>query len=172
MWKHFARIIGDVRPRFVFVENSPILTSRGLGRVLRDLAAMGYDAEYGVLSAADVGANHRRERIWILAHSTELQRNGGNDHAGISMERQAFSEFGNDGRAINVAHANSDGLSNGSDDGRRYCLSGQKRNATAKDRKRLGINGACATGSVLADTDGAIGDGKAQNVCYTASSRL
>ena len=67
MWKHMARIIGEVRPQYVFVENSPMLTSRGLGTVLGDLASMGFDAEWGVLSAADVGANHLRERIWICA---------------------------------------------------------------------------------------------------------
>ena len=64
-----ARIVREVQPRFVFVENSPMLTSRGLGRVLGDLAAMGFDAEWGVVSAADVGAPHKRERIWILANS-------------------------------------------------------------------------------------------------------
>jgi len=69
MWKEMARIIGEVRPKYCFVENSPMLTSRGLGTVLRDLAQMGFDAEWGVLSAADVGANHKRERIWILAYS-------------------------------------------------------------------------------------------------------
>ena len=67
MWKEMARIIGEVRPRYAFVENSPMLTSRGLGTVLGDLAKMGFDAEWGVLSAADVGANHKRERIWICA---------------------------------------------------------------------------------------------------------
>jgi DNA (cytosine-5)-methyltransferase 1 len=65
MWKHMARIIGEVRPRYVIVENSPVLTSRGLGVVLGDLAALGYDAEWGVLGAVHVGAPHRRERIWI-----------------------------------------------------------------------------------------------------------
>jgi DNA (cytosine-5)-methyltransferase 1 len=49
----------------VFVENSPMLTSRGLGVVLGDLASMGFDARWGVLGAADVGANHQRDRIWI-----------------------------------------------------------------------------------------------------------
>ena len=67
MWGEMARIIHEVRPRFVFVENSPMLTSRGLGRVLGDLAAMGFDARWGVLGAADVGANHKRDRIWIVA---------------------------------------------------------------------------------------------------------
>lgn len=72
MWKEMARIVREVRPGFVFVENSPILTSRGLGRVLGDLAEMGYDAEWGVLGAADVGAAHLRERIWIVAHTLRL----------------------------------------------------------------------------------------------------
>jgi DNA (cytosine-5)-methyltransferase 1 len=67
MWGEMARIIHEVRPRFVFVENSPMLTSRGLGRVLGDLASMGFDAKWGVLGAADVGANHQRDRIWIVA---------------------------------------------------------------------------------------------------------
>jgi DNA (cytosine-5)-methyltransferase 1 len=67
MWREMARIIHEVRPKFVFVENSPMLTSRGLGRVLGDLASMGFDARWGVLGAADVGANHQRDRIWIVA---------------------------------------------------------------------------------------------------------
>ena len=67
MWREMARIIHEVRPRYVFVENSPILTSRGLGRVLGDLASMGFDAKWGVLGAADVGAPHQRDRIWIVA---------------------------------------------------------------------------------------------------------
>ena len=67
MWGEMARIIHEVRPRYAFVENSPMLTSRGLGRVLGDLAAMGFDARWGVLGAADVGANHQRDRIWIIA---------------------------------------------------------------------------------------------------------
>ena len=69
LWSEFARIIGEVRPRFVYVENSPVLTSRGLGRVLGDLAAMGYDAEWGVLGADDTGAPHRRKRIWVVANA-------------------------------------------------------------------------------------------------------
>jgi DNA (cytosine-5)-methyltransferase 1 len=72
MWKEMARIIGEVRPRYAFVENSPMLTSRGLGVVLADLASMGFDAEWGVLSAAQIGANHKRERIWICAKRNDI----------------------------------------------------------------------------------------------------
>jgi DNA (cytosine-5)-methyltransferase 1 len=67
MWKHMARIIGEVQPTYVFAENSPMLRTRGLGVVLQDLAKMGYDAQWGVLSAAEIGANHKRERMWIVA---------------------------------------------------------------------------------------------------------
>jgi DNA (cytosine-5)-methyltransferase 1 len=74
MWKHMSRIIGEVRPKYVFVENSPMLTRRGLGTVLGDLAQMGFNAEWGVVSAAEVGAHHKRSRIWIVANSNNSIR--------------------------------------------------------------------------------------------------
>jgi hypothetical protein len=79
MWKHMARIIGEVLPRFVFVENSPMLVGRGLAVVLADLAEMGYDAEWGIVGAHHTGAPHKRDRIWIVANSNrfrELQLKG------------------------------------------------------------------------------------------------
>ena len=69
LWGEMARVIREVRPRHVYVENSPVLTSRGLHRVLGDLASMGFNAQWGVLGADDVGANHRRKRIWIVANA-------------------------------------------------------------------------------------------------------
>jgi DNA (cytosine-5)-methyltransferase 1 len=69
LWFHMARIIREVEPDSVLVENSPMLTSRGLGTVLGDLASLGFDAEWGVISAADTGAPHLRERIWIVANA-------------------------------------------------------------------------------------------------------
>lgn len=80
MWQHMARIIGEVRPRIVFVENSPALITRGLGRVLGDLASLGYDCRWTVLGAADVGAPHQRDRIWLVGHANsmrQLQPQGG-----------------------------------------------------------------------------------------------
>jgi len=68
LWKEYARLIGEIRPRFVIVENVAALLGRGLSRVLGDLAALGYDAEWNCISAADVGAPHLRERIWIVAY--------------------------------------------------------------------------------------------------------
>ena len=69
LWSEMARIICEIQPRFVLVENSPMLTSRGLGRVLGDLAEMGFDARWGVMGGHHVGAAHYRERIWILANA-------------------------------------------------------------------------------------------------------
>ncbi len=69
MWKQMARIICEVGPEYVYVENSPMLVSRGLGAVLGDLSSMGFDAKWGIVGAKDVGANHQRDRIWIVAHS-------------------------------------------------------------------------------------------------------
>lgn len=71
LWNEMQRIIGEVRPPFALVENSPMLTLRGLGRVLGDLAELGYDAKWGVISAASAGMPILRKRIWILAVSCE-----------------------------------------------------------------------------------------------------
>jgi DNA (cytosine-5)-methyltransferase 1 len=73
MWRHMARIIGEVRPRYVFVENSPALITRGLGVVLGDLAALRYDCRWTVLGASDVGAPHQRDRFWLVAHANSLR---------------------------------------------------------------------------------------------------
>ena len=74
LWPEFLRIICEVRPRWVLAENVPGLLSVDSGRlfggILRDLAESGYDAEWNIVSAADVGAPHRRDRVFIVAHAT------------------------------------------------------------------------------------------------------
>ena len=62
-----GREVEEHAPSFVLVENSPALTGRGLGTVLGDLAALGYDCKWTCLSAAECGAPHKRDRIWIVA---------------------------------------------------------------------------------------------------------
>lgn len=69
LWGEMARVVREIGPQIVFVENSPMLALRGLGTVLRDLAAMGYDARWGVLGARHVRAAHKRDRLWVLAHA-------------------------------------------------------------------------------------------------------
>jgi DNA (cytosine-5)-methyltransferase 1 len=114
MWRHMARIIGEVRPRFAFIENSPLLRTRGLATVLKDLAEMGYDARWGVLGAHHAGAPHKRDRMWIvgtLAHAPQLLCDGGNDYAGIGARNESLPEFGNSGWAKDMAHAMRSGQS-------------------------------------------------------------
>ena len=69
LWSEYARLIGELRPRYAIVENVSALLSRGLDRVLGDLAALGYDAEWHCIPASAVGAAQERERLWIIADS-------------------------------------------------------------------------------------------------------
>jgi len=68
LWREYARLIGEIRPRYVIVENVAALLYRGLSDVLGDLASLGYDAEWHCIPASHIGAPHRRDRIWIVAY--------------------------------------------------------------------------------------------------------
>jgi DNA (cytosine-5)-methyltransferase 1 len=74
LWSEYARIIGEVRPRYVIVENVAALLGRGLDRVLGDLAALGFDAEWHCIPASAVGAPHRRDRLWLVAYPNGSER--------------------------------------------------------------------------------------------------
>lgn len=69
LWAEMCRITGEVQPRYVLVENSPAITFRGLGRLLGDLAGVGYDARWGVLGVENAGGSHARRRFWLVAYS-------------------------------------------------------------------------------------------------------
>jgi DNA (cytosine-5)-methyltransferase 1 len=68
LWFEAARIVRELRPRFVLVENVPSLLVRGMGTVVGDLAASGYDTEWDCVPAAAIGAPHLRARVWLLAY--------------------------------------------------------------------------------------------------------
>lgn len=72
LWREFARIIGELRPRFVIVENVANLIKRGMVRVCGDLAALRYDAEWDVIPACATGADHIRDRLFICAFPESL----------------------------------------------------------------------------------------------------
>ena len=67
LWREYLRVVGELRPRVVVVENVRALVSRGLDRVTSDLGGLGYRVEARIIAAADVGAPHRRERLFVLA---------------------------------------------------------------------------------------------------------
>lgn len=68
LWLEYARLIGEIRPKYVIIENVRGLLSLGIDLVLGYLAALGYDAEWEVLPAAALGAPHHRERVFIVAY--------------------------------------------------------------------------------------------------------
>ena len=77
LWWEFHRIISEIRPRVVVLENVPGLATRGLNTVIAALSALGYDAEWQTVSAASVGAPHLRERYFIVAYTSSELRDGG-----------------------------------------------------------------------------------------------
>jgi|SRR4051812_31112900 DNA (cytosine-5)-methyltransferase 1 len=68
LWREIARLAGELRPRYVLLENVAALLGRGMGRVLGDMAAIGYDCCWNCIPASALGAPHRRDRIWIVAY--------------------------------------------------------------------------------------------------------
>lgn len=86
LWREMARIVGEVRPEYVFAENSPMLESRGVERVLEDLNALGYDTRRVKLGAENLGKTVR-QRLWILGRRSRKQ-NVAQDAAGSGVERQ------------------------------------------------------------------------------------
>ena len=70
LWKEFHRAIEATKPKWVIIENSPELINRGLGQVLQDIRASGYTPFRPLLlEVAQIGARHRRERLFIVAHA-------------------------------------------------------------------------------------------------------
>ena len=106
LWPYFLRAISELRPRFALLENVRGHLSMGFDRVLGDLAEIGYDAEWQIVSAASVGAPHRRDRIICVAYPSEQYSNGGNNNSRISVESETISELGNGSGSTNVANTN------------------------------------------------------------------
>ena len=75
LWPDTIRIIREVGPRFALLKNVPHLLAHDYyGEVLGDLAEAGFDAQWGIVSASELGAPHRRERIWVLATNADVPR--------------------------------------------------------------------------------------------------
>jgi len=131
-WPQCIEVICRVKPRFFFGENVPGLLNSGyFPEILRSLAQAGYAARWKVLGCDDVGGNHRRKRLWLLAYSTSLgleehghrqaedvslsgedvayaeseQRNVINDDSAVSLEGQQIPQSGDSGGEKPLAHA-------------------------------------------------------------------
>jgi DNA (cytosine-5)-methyltransferase 1 len=76
LWNHYHRLVSEGLPKWVVIENVENLRHKGLAIILWQLANLGYDAEWRVIRAADVGLPHIRQRLWIIAHSTSRRIQG------------------------------------------------------------------------------------------------
>lgn len=99
-WGEYARIIDEVRPGIILIENVAALVRRGLDRVLSDLNALGFDAEWGVFEASQAGAPHRRQRLFVVAHtqcgyvwiqSGRIRGEGGKEEIQPELDREALA---------------------------------------------------------------------------------
>lgn len=125
LWPECARALRELRPRWAVFENVPGLLSvnggRAFGAVLGDLAALGYDAGWHCISAASVGAPHRRERIWIVAHAQ-----GRTERTGLRAEESGREWRGRHGHGGGeLGHAEQPGLEGLAGDGNRGCEPGR-----------------------------------------------
>jgi len=137
LWSEIARLVGEIRPRYAIMENVSALLRRGLDRVLGDLAEIGYDAEWHCITAASVGAPHRRDRIWIVAYPNSTQRERGWLSSGIQTRFPTIDGGSGNGDA-------SKDVANTTDNGRALCCIKTKESGTPQ--------GTVEGGSLLADT--------------------
>ena len=121
-WPQTIQCIRDVRPRYAFLENVPGLLSSGyFGEILTALAEAGFDARWCVLGADDVGAPHRRKRLWIKATSQDPERSGclhGEHEEGRVQVREQRESGSRGGERVSrnsqdVADSKHDGLDEG-----------------------------------------------------------
>jgi len=152
LWgRGFVRAIRELRPRYVFAENVQTLRSRGLAVVIQDLALLGYDTQWCRLSAGAVGASHRRERMFILAHAQSERERESNDKERAESREDAREDASGRSSAVGdpyVVHQPEEQESNAAVSEQR-----QKDGRGEQFASRAGTTGRTALGS-LAEGDG------------------
>ena len=104
LFYEIIRLARELRPKFLLLENVRNLLSHQNGETFQEtlfqIAKAGYDAEWAVIPASDVGACHRRERIWIVAYASSGRNVGLEEHTGGSFQLECMGETG----AVDVAN--------------------------------------------------------------------
>lgn len=90
------RLAKEIKPRFLFLENVPAITTRGGLQVVRTIAEMGYDCRWCVVSASSVGAPHKRERWFLLANAKSQRLLPSGDKVGIEKKKPLFADCSED----------------------------------------------------------------------------
>lgn len=96
-----VRLSNEIKPRWIFLENVPAITTRGGLEVVKEIAKMGYDCRWITITASSLGALHKRERWFLLAHT---KREGLEGHS--KTRKSKISEFAN--KSVNDGNANSE----------------------------------------------------------------
>jgi len=113
LWPDIERIISDVEPGYVFLENVPGVVAHGLPEICHSLADLGFDAEWALYSAADVGAPHRRNRFWLVGHRMVDAESGST--ARVTRGLRAETEEQHDSEAVHeVRHPAETGIGHAS----------------------------------------------------------
>lgn len=130
------RIIEEVRPQFVLAENSPRLRTKGLGAVVEGLARLGYVGRYGVLGARHIGANHARDRIWIVASNPDYARK-----RDVPIDEEVASTQGVPGLAKESFNSKGVGINKGGlPSGKKTPIPNAQESVFRSDRKRNAAN--------------------------------
>lgn len=130
LWSEFARTICEVRPRYAFLENSPLLVHNGIDVIINDLAELGYALAWGVVSAKDVGAAHLRKRFWGVA-KREVPNPNVQHRKEFSIGSNEKSELaGFEKLRVNISNSGSDG------NGRVKCSEEMESNISDSMRSR------------------------------------
>lgn len=170
-WPAIKRILGEIRPRFAFLENVPGLISKPyIRRIFGDLAEIGYDAEWGTLSAAEVGATHKRERLWIVAYTNAKPINL------EQFKRQKETESTGFSKSWSLTHSGCTGRqAGGSREPQKrekgFSLHGKRHERIARNSWRFTQSPICRRNDALAhrvDRLTTIGNGQVPEVARTA----
>jgi len=156
LWPWVREAISQLRPDYAILENVRGHLSMGGLSVVAELASIGYDCEWRVVSAASVGANHRRDRIIIVAYPQSQYGNVGDNHTRVSAQSETLSKLGNSGGTKNVAYPDSCDAPNG-----RQCenvqsqnpIRGDDRTGSRSDIGQIGMGSTGQDSGNVANTD-------------------
>ena len=172
LWSECARLLGEIRPRYAIFENVTNLLNGDGGdwfkRVLGDISAIGYDAEWHCIPASAIGAHHHRDRIWIIAYPNSDSESGRSFNAG---EVQSASLLENASRIQRVSGSEEQGVLREMQEDRAVFNQSCRRGEThMADSKRIRQSGSGKfKQSIFATQDQ---DGKTTYALSSCSSRI
>ena len=143
LWSECARLLGELRPRYAIFENvTNLLNGHGgdwFKRVLWDISALGYDAEWHCIPASELGAHHHRDRIWIIAYPSGKH---GRDNGQMATDQAQRTQGATISPAVREDVSDSDSIRFG------QCIQEAHTTTKASESRFKG-------GGILADTDSA-----------------